>query len=92
MAKRTRFENKHGVSKHYSLFSWKLCKFCKKEFRRESGYKWLWGIDTYIYSCESCVASISHCNAMIEYQYAIVGAEMAGLPPPAPPMRTYQNK
>lgn len=31
------------IWKHFGLFAWKECFFCKMEFRREGGYKFLLG-------------------------------------------------
>lgn len=83
--------NANEVSKHYSILTWHKCHFCEQEFRRESGYKWSMGFYNR-YSCTACVASVSHCNDMIEWKrdswYSMLLKEV----PPAPPMRTFRNK
>jgi hypothetical protein len=80
--------NPHDVRKHYGLLFWQQCWFCEMEFRREAGYKWLFGGRTWCYSCSDCSASISHCNDNLSWRNATAVAKMKALPPP---MRTFSN-
>lgn len=49
----------HGVIyNHYGLIFWQDCFFCKKEFRREKGYRFQLQVDRdWVYSCRECSSS-----------------------------------
>ena len=55
----TKYEN---LYKHYSLFFWYQCCSCKKEFRREKGWRGLTGpyyggSGVWRYLCKTCAPS-----------------------------------
>lgn len=79
------------IWKHFGLFAWKECFFCKMEFRREDGYRFLLRANSaWLYSCERCCCSKSHCNDMIGHWMANARKTSKELPVP-PPMRSYKN-
>lgn len=83
--------NKHNVYKYFGLFAWEECFFCKQEFRRESGFRWIMQGRWWAYSCSTCSISISHCNENIDHKFANMRAFIEGKPPVPPPMRSYNN-
>lgn len=75
-----------GVYPHYSYFEWYKCDKCKKEFRREAGYRLLIGAGhgRCIYLCSTCCPS--------EKRAHLYGINMEYIPPkpkctPPPPPR-----
>ena len=82
----------HGVVyNHYGLFFWQGCLFCKKEFRRESGYRFQLQVNrAWLYGCEDCCSSKSHCNDMIGQWKENMRKDRKG-PPAPPPIRSYGN-
>lgn len=62
--KRASVSNTNNVRKHYSLFMWEECYFCKMEFRREAGY--VWDICRgQKHACSECCHSVEHCDQRI---------------------------
>lgn len=48
---------------HYGLFFWRECFFCKKEFRREAGYRFQMQVNRpWVYSCAGCSGSKEDVN------------------------------
>ncbi len=52
----------HGIFRTFPLFSWLKCDSCKKEFRRELGWRYLSGpfhgrSGIWKYVCKDCVPS-----------------------------------
>lgn len=82
----------HGeIWKHFGLIFWQDCLFCQKEFRREQGYRFQLSINSdWLYACESCCCSKSHCNDMIGQWKENMRKDRKG-PPAPPPMRSYKN-
>jgi hypothetical protein len=61
------------VYKHYSLFFWKKCRCCNKEFKREHGFRILDGpiYNTQLkesYVCGECANSIESVKEIINKQ------------------------
>ena len=73
----------HGIFKYFSLFTWQRCCECKKEFRRERGFRFLIGPFTqsggyWTYLCSLCCGSKEAAN-----KYAVDGKYLpAGSSPP----------
>lgn len=80
------------IYKHYGLFGWQECLFCKKEFRREDGYRFLAFQGQWSYSCESCSCSKSHCNENLGVMWENIRNNRPEAPPAPPPMRSYKNE
>ncbi|OSA89069.1 UNVERIFIED_ORG: hypothetical protein B2H98_14000 [Clostridium botulinum] len=66
------------VKKYYSILLWKECRFCKKEFKRENGYKIInlkkcKRSDEYplytSYCCSKCANSIEEVKTKLKKQY-----------------------
>lgn len=78
----------HGIYKHYGLFFWQRCSCCKKDFRREKGFRFLTGLffngaGRWRYLCQKCAPSKSVAN-----EYAVLGKYIPprpSAPPPPPP-------
>lgn len=51
----------YGVYRYFTFFKWSLCEKCKKEFRREKGWRFsaapfFGGVGTWRYVCGNCFA------------------------------------
>jgi len=64
------------VHNHYGIFFWQECLFCRKEFRREAGYRFLmqssftgFGANAWSYSCSACSTSKEDVNKNVKAFY-----------------------
>lgn len=81
----------HGIYKHYGLFFWQQCSCCKKDFRREKGFRFLTGpfcngVGHWEYLCEKCAPSKSSAN-----EYVVLGKYMSLMKPPPPSIRNLKE-
>ena len=60
----------YGPYEHYSIFSWEQCAACKKDFRREWGWRFLGppyigGAGHWYYLCKACAPSKDKARELI---------------------------
>lgn len=73
------------IYNHYSIFSWKECWFCNKEFRREAGYRFQVQVNRpWKYSCSECSSSKENCNENVK-SHMLKMREHRVVPPPVRP-------
>ena len=74
----------NDIYNHYGLFFWKECFFCKKDFRRESGFRFQMQVDRpWVYSCGDCCSSKEGVNTKVK-EWFVKSRPKA---PPAPPRK-----
>ena len=47
-----------AVKRHYPLFMWTQCECCKKDFRREWGWRTMY-VKRSIYLCKDCAPTVA---------------------------------
>lgn len=77
---------RYGVYRHYGMFFWKQCCSCKKDFRQESGWRFLGppfhsGFGHIYYLCSACAPTKNAAHAL-----ALAGCYRPRRPD-APPFR-----
>ena len=70
--KRQSVPNIYDAMKYTPWFTWRECKFCQQEFRREKGWQFVLqqggggGFNVYSYSCKQCSGTIDILNKNIK--------------------------
>ena len=66
---------KNGISTHFSLFKWEQCCNCKKDFRREKGFKFVVGpvyrgIGKPYFICSKCAPTFKKATEIVLTSFA----------------------
>lgn len=73
------------IYNHNSLFFWQECFFCKKEFRREAGYRFQMQVNRpWVYSCAGCSGSKEDVNDNVK-KFKSNRPKAPAAPPPRKP-------